>query len=279
MILDSLKEALARMADTPVLWLTGLYLGGLFALDILLEAGGLTVLGARVGFLGLCALPFFLGGSSGAIQGEESGIRGYIAAGVRYYFRILVAGAVIVSAAFFTVFLAMIPATLLGGTLSEAMTFSFIGVSVPFLFFTFFYDTAVVFENRKALDSIRRSVEFVIRNPGKAVAFYLTNLAIGFAILFVSVIVWSASIADRLQPLADMNQTLIANMNMTAEQVVSLIGVPGLRAGAVIGFFAVWIGSTLLVSFKACFFRRAVAVSAAPPEQGEFDEKGRWYRY
>ncbi len=279
MLLDSLKEALARMADTPVLWLTGLYLGGLFAIDILIQAGGNTVLGARVGFLGLCALPFFLGGSYGTIREEERGIRTYIAAGARHYFRILVAGAVIVSAAFLTVFLAMIPATLLGGPLPEAMTFSFIGVSIPFTFFAYFYDTAVVFENRKVLDSIRRSVEFVIRNPGKAVTFYLVNLAIGFAILFVSVVIWSFTIADRLQPLADMNQTLIANMNMTAEQVMNLIGVPGLWAGAVIGFFAVWIGGTLLLTFKACFFRRALSSSDAAPEQGEFDEKGRWYRY
>ncbi len=277
MVLDSLKEAFARVADTPVLWISGLFMGALFALDLFLQVGGNTVLGARIGFLGLCAIPFFLGGSYGAIRGEDRGIHGYVRAGARYYFRILLAGAVILAAAFLTVFLVMIPFTILGGPLQATTALSFLGVSIPFAFFTFFFDTAVVFEDRKVLDSLRRSVEFVMGNPKRAVAFYLVNLAIGMLILFVSVVVWSFTISDRLQPFMDVNQTVF--QNMTAEQVMNLIGVSGLWAGAVIGFFAVMIGGTILLSFKACFFRRAAPSSAAPPEQGEFDEKGRWYRY
>jgi hypothetical protein len=277
MVLDALKEAFARMVDTPVLWITGLYLGGLFALVLLVEAAGSPVLGARVGFLGLCALPFFLGGSYGAIREKEQGIHGYLRAGARYYFRILLAGAVILSVAFLTAFLVMIPLTFVGEPLEAAASLALLGVGIPFAFFTFFFDTAVVFEDRKVLDSIRRSVEFVLGNPGRAVAFYLVNLAIGFLILFVSVVIWSFTIADRLQPFMDVNQT--AFTNITSEQMMNLIGVPGLRAGAIIGFFAIWIGGTLLSSFKACFFRRTAPSSAAPVQQGEFDEKGRWYRY
>jgi hypothetical protein len=47
----------------------------------------------------------------------------------------------------------------------------------------------------------------------------------------------------------------------------------------IIGFLAVTIGGTLLVTFKACFFRRAAASSPPAVPMGEFDEKGRWYRY
>ena len=279
MVLDSLREVFARVADTPVLWITGLFMGVLFALDLLLQIGGNTTMGYRVGFLGLCALPFFLGGTCGAIRGEEAGIHGYIAAGAKYYFRILLAGAVVVSAAFLTVFLVMIPLTILGASLQDAMTFASLGVAIPFAFFTFFFDAAVVFEDRKALDSIRRSVEFVLGNPVRTVAFYLANLAVGFLILFVSVIIWSFTLSDRLQPLMDMNQTLLQSMNMTAEQVVNVIGIQGLWVGAAIGFFAVVIGGTVLLSFKACFFRRTASSSSAPSQQGEVDEKGRWYRY
>jgi hypothetical protein len=60
---------------------------------------------------------------------------------------------------------------------------------------------------------------------------------------------------------------------------VNLIGIPGLAAGVIIGFLAVLAGGTFLISFKACFFRRMAAPSAPPVPQGEFDEKGRWYRY
>jgi hypothetical protein len=278
MVLESLKEAFARLKDTPVIWITGLFMGALFALDLLLQAGGNMTPLSRIFFLGLCALPFFLGGSYGAIRGDDPGFRGYLRAGARYYFRILLAGAVIVAAALLTFFLVMIPFTILGAPLQAAMIFSFIGVSIPFAFFTFFFDSAVVFEDRKVLDSIRRSVEFVLGNPGRTVAFYLVNLAIGFLILFVSSTVWIFTMADRLQPFMEVNQTVFQNMNMTAEQVMNLIGVSGLWAGVIIGFFATMIGGTLLLSFKACFFKHRASASAAAP-QGEIDEKGRWYRY
>jgi len=280
MVLESLREAFSRVKDTPVLWITGFFMGALFTLYFFIQVGGDSTLGSRIGFFGLCALPFFLGGSYGAIRGDDPGLRGYLRAGARYYFRILLAGAVIVAAAFLTVFLVMIPFTLLGEPLQATMALSLLGVAIPFAFFTFFSDTAVVFEDRKALDSIRRSVEFVTGNLMRAIGFYLVNIAIGVVILFVSVAIWTFTIADRLEPFMDANQTIFQNMNMTAEQVMNLIGIPGLWAGAVIGFFAVLIGGTFLLSFKACLFRRhALTPGAAAPRQGEFDEKGRWYRY
>jgi hypothetical protein len=280
MVLDSLREACARTVDTPVLWISGLFMGLLFALDLLLQAGVNTIIGSRIGFLGLCALPFFLGGSYGAIHGGDPGIRGYLRAGARYYFRILLAGAVIAASAFLTVFLVMVPFTILGGAPGAAIPLSVLGVGIPFAFFTFFSDTAVVFEDRKVLDSIRRSVEFVLGRPGRAVAFYLVNLAIGFLIMFVSAAAWSFTVADRLQPLMEVNRTMLQTVNMTADQVMNLIGMSGLWAGAVIGFFAVMIGGTVLLSFKACYYRRAAASGpVSGPSQGEFDEKGRWYKY
>jgi hypothetical protein len=276
MIRDSLREALARMADTPAVWITGLYLGALFALDLLIPAAGDTTLGARIGFIGLCALPFFLGGTYGAIRDAGSGLRGYLEAGARYYFRILLAGAVIVAAAFVTVLLLLVPFTLLGGTPLEFLPVALFGVAIPFAFFTFFSDTAAVFEDRKVLDSIRRSVEFVTGRPWKVMGFYLVNLAFGFLVLLFTASLWSFIIADRIQPLIEANQTFLSNM--TATQLVELIGVPGLEAGAAIGFAAVTLGATLLLSFKACFFRRAAVALPAPAMQGEYDEKGRWYR-
>jgi hypothetical protein len=271
MVLDALREAFARMVDTPVLWITGLFMGTLFALDLLLQVGGNTVLGARIGFLGLCALPFFLGGSYGAIRGENPGIRGYLRSGARYYFRILLAGAIIVAAAFLTVFLVMIPFTILGGSVQATMTLSLLGVGIPFTFFTFFFDTAVVFEERKVLDSIRRSVEFALTNPVKTAVIYVVNLIIGILIL-------SLYLSDRLQPLMETNQTAL--QTMTPDQVLNLMAPPVFGIGSVIACFTILIGGTLLLSFKACLFKRhAITSDSAAPPQGEFDEKGRWYRY
>jgi hypothetical protein len=276
MIRDAFREALARMADTPAAWIAGLYLGALFAVDLLVPASGDTVVGARIGFLGLCALPFFLGATYGRIKGDAPGLRGCLEAGARYYFRILLSGAAIVAAALVTVLLLLVPFTLLGGSPQAFLPVALFGVAIPFAFFTFFFDTAAVFEDRKVLDSIRRSVEFVTGSPGKAAAFYLVNLAIGFLALLSAAFLWSFIIADRIQPLVGANQTVL--QNMTPAQLVEIIGVPGLEAGAASGFFTVTLGATLLLCFKACFFRRAAAGAPAPAVQGEYDEKGRWYR-
>ncbi len=50
-------------------------------------------------------------------------------------------------------------------------------------FFASFSDTAAVLEDRKALDAIRRSVEFTIRHSLQVALFYIVNLAILFAAL------------------------------------------------------------------------------------------------
>src|SRR5512136_211328 len=275
MIRESLRETLAHLAGTPVIWITGLYLGAFFAADILLQVSGSTLVASRAGFLGLVAAPFFLGGTYGVIRGDGSGLRAYLTAGSRYFFRILLAGAVTVSVALFTALLVMLPILIVGGSLQAAIPSALLGVGVSFAFFTAFVDTAVVFEDRKVLDSIRRSVEFVTGNLKTVLGFYLANLAIGFAVFFVSVVIWSFTIADRLLPLVEGNQTVI--QNLTAPDMVSLVGLPGLMAGVTIGFFAITFGATLLVAFKACYFRRVAASTPAPVAQGEFDEKGRWY--
>jgi len=276
MVLASLKEALSRVADTPVLWIPGIFIGSLFSLVFILQVRGSTVLGARAGFLGLVALPFFLGGAYGIIRGDGRDLRAYLSAGRRYYFRILLAGAVIVAAASLTILLVILPFTLAGGALQAAGSLALLSVSLSFAFFIYFFDTAVVLEDRKVLDSIRRSVEFTLIRPVETLVFYLVNMAIGTLILFLSAIIWSFFIADRLTPLMAVNQSTL--QGMPADQLMSLVGPAGLWSGAAIGFFAVLFGGTILISFKACFFSRHATLSAKPPE-GEFDEKGRFYRY
>ena len=277
MILESLREALGRMADTPALWIAGLYPGTLIAVYLLIQDGGNPLFGARIGFLGLCALPFFLGGSYGAIRSEDRGLHAYLGAGGRYFFRILLAGVIIVSAALLAGFLVMVPAAFTGGSLQDIAPPVLLGVGALFAFFTFFTDTAVVFEDRKVLDSIRRSVGFVAGNPLRAVAFYLAGIAAGALVFFASVILWLSTSAGELQPLLDANQTSL--QNMTPTQLVNFVGPGGIAAAAGIGFVAFVIWATFLLSFKACFFRRAASAPAETTPMGEFDEKGRWYRY
>ncbi len=280
MIRVSLQEALVRLVEMPVLWTAGLYLGALFAATVLLQVSGSAIVAARIGFLGLVALPFFLGGTYGVIRGEGSGLRGYISAGSRYYFRILLSWAVTVSAAILTILLVIAPIFLLGGSPGAALASAALGVGVSFVFFAAFIDTAAAYEDRKTLDSIRRSVEFVTGNLKAVILFYLANLAIGFVVFFLSVVLWSFAVSDRLLPVIEGNQTAI--QNMTAPEFVNLVGVPGLWAGVAIGFLAVTVLGAVLVAFKACFYGRAASMSpslAREMPRGEFDEKGRWYKY
>jgi hypothetical protein len=170
----------------------------------------------------------------------------------------------------------MIPFALAGGAFQATGSFALLSLTASILFFTYFSDTAVVLEERKVLDSIRRSVEFILGQPKETLLFYLTNLAIGALIFFLSVVIWSFFIADRMELLLAMNQSAL--QTMTPDQFMAIIGPAGIWSGVAIGFFAILVGTTVLVPFKACFFRRSVKAPSAPL-QGEFDEKGRWYRY
>ena len=277
MVLSSLREALGLLRTMPVLWLTGLATGTVCADELLLYYYGGGFLAGRAAVLQLVILPFFLAGSLGVIKKGDSSLSAFLSCAREYYFRVLLPLAVILAAAFLTLFLAMIPASLLSGEAMAATSLVVTGVLVPFAFFTSFTDAAAVMEDRKVFDSIRRSIEFTLQRTGSTLLFYAANILILGAGLFLAAFAWSILLEEQLAPLTRMNATELAAF--TPADLTGLVGAGGIWITAAIAFLLLTCCGTLVVAYRACFFRRHTAAAAATPPQGEYDVKGRWYRY
>jgi hypothetical protein len=150
---------------------------------------------------------------------------------------------------------------------------------IPIVILTFFYDTAAVFEDRKVFDSIRRSIQLVMTHINDVIAFLFFCAAIIIGIIFLLMIIWEAFLYDKLEPITRYNETQL--QAFTPEQLNAMIGPGGMWITAVILFIGVFLLLPLLYSYKACFFRKLTrgAPVTQQPTNGEFDSKGRWYKY
>ena len=281
MVSSTLHESLGLIARMPVLWIPGLYTGLLIAAGILAEYYAGTFFAGRLWIIGFVLLPLFVGGMLSAVKENTGDIRVFLRNGVRFYFRILLPGLVILFAGILTFALLTIPLLILGLPSASGLLIGLVaGVAVPFAFVTYFFDVIAVFEESPVFETVRRSVEFVLTHFSRVFRFYLVNIVIAVAIVFAAAVVWTAFLYEQLQPLTTMNTTEI--QLLTPEQLTALVGTSGIWTTAVIFLLGVTILFTILWTYKACLYRSTpMTYQDIPvvPQQGEFDSKGRWYKY
>ena len=170
--------------------------------------------------------------------------------------------------------------TLLGLTsdigLLSALTF---GIMMPTLMLTFFFDTAAVFEDRKVFESIQRSVLLVSNHMMEALGYFIVSALLCAGVIFGLMIVWEAILFDKLKPLMDFTDA--QREAFTPDQLIAMIGQDGIWVTAIIIFIGVLILLPLLFSYKACFYKKIAshAVMIEQQTSGEYDSKGRWYKY
>ena len=280
MALPALKEALGLLKKLPVLWIPGLVAGLLGAgLWILLFTSG-TFFASRLIIIFSLVILLFIAGMLGIIKKGEGGFGALVREGVRYYFRVLLPQIVIVFAVTLVTLLLMMVATLAIGGTPDIGILSLISlvIIIPALFFTVFYDAAAVFEDLKVLDSIRRSINVVVTNAGNVIRFFIICGVCCFAIIFALMIIWEAFLYDKLQPITTFNETQMAAF--TPDQFMALVGQDGMWITAVMIFIGMLILVPLITTYKACFYRK-IAKSPMVIQQvtGEYDSKGRWYKY
>jgi hypothetical protein len=153
-------------------------------------------------------------------------------------------------------------------------------IMIPTLFLTFFCDTAAVFEDLRVFTSLRRSIGVVAGNAGAVLGFFVVCALLVFADMFIFAIIWEGLLYDKLAPLAQYNETQFAAI--TPQQLITMIGPGGIWITAAVIFVALLFIVPLLLAYKACFYRSIAGGLAAVPIQqmtGEYDSKGRWYKY
>jgi len=279
MVVHSLRHGLALLFKNPLLWLPGLLTGGLGALDILLQYSLGAFLVMRLWFIEALLIPFLLAGAYAQIRSGDRGVRKYLDGGVKYYFRILLPSIMIAFAVLATVILVILPLTIVGAV-GTVLPFVVMGCTIPIIFFTFFFDTAAVFEDRGVFDCIRRSVEVVLNRPGRVIGFFLVCIGIIILVAVPLAIIWTGLLYDQLVPLATMDPTQIQAFSMA--MLNGMLGSRGILLTAVIYLIGVAIVGNIMYAFKAVFYQETCqAGSPGTPQiiQGEYDEKGRWYKY
>ncbi|MDD1718982.1 MAG: hypothetical protein LUQ25_02880 [Methanoregulaceae archaeon] len=270
----SLIDALGLIRKYPMLCVPGIIFAVLCGLVI---AAGDLMFGWKFLIVLLVIEPFFAAGFLGMTKNPGDGIAGFFREGRRYYFRVLLPGLIIGFAIALTILLLALPVSLLGpGALGGILTGAFLGVTVPFVFFTWFYDAAAVFEDRRVFDSIRRSIEVVMQNGWKVFRFFIISLLFAGATGFLLLIVWTATLFDRLEPLTAMNATDL--QAFTPAQFEAVLGTSGIWMTVIVAVVWIAIVFTVTYAYKSVFFP---AVATLQPEVviGEYDEKGRWYKY
>ncbi len=281
MAIRSLASGLRILATVPAAWAPGIATGIFFGTGIVVAFQDGLFIAGRIGIIELFVLPFLIGAFLGTMtrrntnRGTEPG--GYVTDGKSYYFSVLLPAVIIGFAMAVTIGLLLIPFALMGlGTVTPVLAGAVIGVVIPFVIGTYFYDTAAVFEGRKVLDSIRRSVEFSLTHLGKVLLFFVMNVLVIGAAGFIFLVAWSTVLYERLVPIASYNATQL--QQFTPAELTEILGTDGAYITAIIG--AIWIAFavTFAYAYKAAFYEENSRETPKVP-QGYYDERGRWYKY
>jgi hypothetical protein len=279
MALESFRESLRLLGRMPLLWVPGI-LAGIFAagLWLLLNATG-PFFTSRLMVITTLILLVFVVGALVLIRDGSGDIQAMIHGGVKYYFRVLLPLLVICFTLVIIFFLLIVTFGLTGTTPDPEMvgllTFC---VMIPTLMLGFFFDMAAVFEDKKVFESIQRSILLVSTNMMEVISFYIISALAGFSIIFALMITWEIALYDKLEPLTRYNETQM--QAITPEQLMGMIGPDGIWVTAVVLFIGCLVLLPLFISYKACFFKKLISGSVTIQQvTGEYDSKGRWYKY
>ena len=279
MAMAELREAVQLLARMPLLWIPGMAAGILAALLWLILMFTGTFFAGRLLVISGLVLLFFVAGMFSLIKNEGGDIRSMLAGGRQYYFRVLLPLLVILFMILLVFVLVVLTLTLIGTTPDPALiVFLSFGVMIPTIVLTFFSDTAAVFEDRKVFESIQRSIEMVSVNISQAIAFFLTGLVVFFGITFGLMVIWEAFLYDKLEPVTHYSEAQL--QAFTPDQLLAIIGTDGIWITAAVLFVAGLVLVPILFSYKACFFKKFAGKTVVIQQTaGEYDSKGRWYKY
>ena len=287
MVFAEFKEALTLVGKTPILWITGIVAGLLAALLWILYNISGAFFALRLVLIAALVMLLFVAGTFALVKKNTGDASTLLRGGVQYYFRVLLPWLVVGFALLLIFFLVMIVTMAVtgGGTDYEAAGLLAIFIMIPTLFLTFFCDTAAVFEDAKVFASLRRSIVVASNHSWEVLGFFIVCCIFAFADLFVFAMIWEGLLFDKLQPLVTYysspgyNETQLAEM-MAPHNMIAMIGTDGIWITAAVIFASLIVLVPVLLAYKACFYRKLIGSPVAIQQTtGEYDSKGRWYKY
>jgi hypothetical protein len=287
MAIAELKEAITLLRQIPSLWVPGI-VGGILAaaLWVSLILSG-TFFFTRLLVISALILHLLTTGILVVTRDKEGDMKAILKGGIRYYFRALLPELVIVFGIILLYIVVSITISLIGISsdpgIVEALT---LGFMIPTVILTFFFDTAAVFEDRKVFESIQRSIQLAMTHINEVIAFLFVCVLIIGGIFVILWFVWGVFLSiflyDKLEPIFQ-NETQVQTFfqTTTPDQFIALIGPEGMWITAFMLFIGVLLLVPLLYSYKACFYRNLTRAMVITQQltTGEYDSKGRWYKY
>ncbi|WP_067052262.1 DUF7847 domain-containing protein [Methanofollis ethanolicus] len=279
----SLQEAFSLLIRVPLVWTTGIIMGAAFGIDLVLEFSGETFFAGKVLLFGLLVLPFFVAGALGAMHRKDGSLAAFLEEGKKGYFRVLLPAIVLAFAAAVTLLLLAAPVALFTGeSAGGAITSAVMGVVLSFAFFAYFYDAAAVTEELGIFASIQRSAALVFTDLWNVLLFYAANIAAFIGMGFAALFLLTALLYDKLAPIVESGETFAfdaVNATATQAEFAAILGPDGIWATALVYALFIAVFVPFALAFKAAFYARHIREAEEEKVVGEYDEKGRWYRY
>lgn len=281
MAVQSLGEAVGWMLRSPYVWLSGLWTAAILLISWYLYTNIGIMTAFSVAFVLAFVLPALIAGTYGIVAESESSFRVFRRYAVCCYFRQLLTSILVFLIAWvFSQFISYM-LLVLGFGMGASMQVALF-VFIPVIFFCYFADVTAVINEKRIFASVKDSFLRVANGSFSLAVFYLINIGLLILASFVLSLVFAVFAGDALLPVASMTEAEL--LSLSQDELLALMSAPevvfaGFAAFAVCAVFFV----PLFTLYKVCFFGRTAAlvlpdVNLREPV-GEYDEKGRWYKY
>ena len=229
------------------------------------------------------AFPYILAGTYGVLI-DNNKKKGAFKIYARYGFRrCLFPNILLVLLTWFLMNLAT-SLLLIFGVSPEMALYVSLFVVIPLVFFCYFADITAIRHNLTMGQAVKDSAKRVSAGSFSITAFYLMNIALLFFASFFMSLVMSFVGFEALMPLTELTEEAVASMPL--EELTALVLTPEVIFATVISLaVTALVFVPFFVSFKTYFFKRMLTVyngsayHRPAEEEGEYDEKGRWFKY
>ncbi len=280
MLFQALSETFRILLRSPIPWIPGIFAGGVTALAIWLELNDAMFIAGKVVFLSLVVFPFFIAGVLHCLKEKSFAAGTFVEGGRRFFFPVLLPGIILAGVIILMIFLLAVPLTIAGfGSDPSMMSGLVIGVTIPALLFAMYYDNAAVGEGLGVFSSLKRSMELFGSGALLSAGFFVISVIISLILALGGATLWGMVLGQKFTPYMEMTfteqQETFSGFNLTDWHQV--LGADGILVTVIaIGVYTALFIPFLIVFKQSCY----QSLSAVEPEPyGEFDDKGRWYKY
>jgi len=266
----------------PVLWLPGLYAGALIAAFIWLAFSGGEFIAGKLLFLGAVLFPFFIAGALGCMKEGEYTISLFGRSAIKFFFPVLLPVVVASTVLILLLILFSIPFSIAGQNDPSMIAGLFIGIMIPVLIFTFFADNVAVSEGLAIFATLKQSMMIASRSITTIITCVIISMVTAGALGMVLATVWGMILADKFTQYMDLGaaeqQKIFAGFTLADWQ--GILGPEGLIVTAgMLGVSLIILVPFFIVYKQQCYLSALSVPAPVIPQSGEYDEKGRWYKY